>query len=332
LAVKAEGRGFVSVGDLKMRSFKRGVVAAVILAGTALSAPVLAQEQSNRLDLLEQRVKQLTGQVEVLTHEVEQLKAAQAGQKQGAAEPAPAERPVQTATANPAPPRPLTDPGEAIADPPAAPAAATRVVVGADGAEMVEPAAPAAPAAPVVRAGSTQILGTLGTGSSQPGDGGFQGQVLVAPGGDQAAPADGAPEQPNVEPVALAPAETPESLYENSNESLLRRQFDVAAKGFSDFLAKYPGHALAGSAQFWLGETYYQQGDYRQAAQNFLNGYRSYGKSRRAPDSLVKLGMSLARLGQKDQACATLNSVAGEYPTAVDAKRRAATEARRAGC
>lgn len=309
-----------------MRIFRRGVVAAVLLAGCSFAVPVMAQDQTSRLDLLEQQVKQLTGQVEVLNHELELMKAAQ---KQGAADPVAVPALRSSATAAVLPP----EAGETISDPtPVAARAATRVVVGADGAEMAVPA-PDAPEA--ATASPPQVLGTLGTSAARPGDGGFQGQVLVAPGSEEAASVQGGMTTPEaaVEQVALAsPADTPESLYERSNERLLRRQFDGAAQGFRDFLTKYPDHALAGSAQFWLGETYYQQGDYAQAAQNFLNGYRSYGKSRRAADSLVKLGMSLNRLGQKGQACAAFGSVAGDYPTAVEAKQRAAAEAKRAGC
>ncbi len=102
--------------------------------------------------------------------------------------------------------------------------------------------------------------------------------------------------------------------------------------GFSNFIQKYPDHSLAGSAQYWLGETYFAQSDFRQAAQTFLKGYQQYPKSRRAADSLLKLGISLSRLGQKQQACAAYGAVSGEYPKAVEAKKRAQAEAKRAGC
>ena len=134
-----------------------------------------------------------------------------------------------------------------------------------------------------------------------------------------------------IETVSLAP-ESPEALYERSNESLLRRQFGDAEAGFSSFVGKYPEHSLAGSAQYWLGETYYAQGDFRQAAQNFLQGYKGYPKSRRAPDSLLKLGISLNKLGQTQQACAAFGAIGGEFPNAVDAKKRAQAESKRAGC
>jgi tol-pal system protein YbgF len=186
------------------------------------------------------------------------------------------------------------------------------------------------------KAPGPKILGTMsGTvAAAVPNDGGFQGQVLVPLGGDNGQPAvqdNGAATQDSIETVSLA-AETPEALYERSNESLLRRQFGEAEQGFRGFLDKYPDHNLAGSAQYWLGETYFTQGDYRQAAQNFLAGYKDYPKSRRAPDSLLKLGMSLNKLGQTQQACASFGALGGQFPNAVDAKKRAQAESKRAGC
>lgn len=88
-----------------------------------------------------------------------------------------------------------------------------------------------------------------------------------------------------IETVALAP-ELPEALYERSNESLLRRQFGDAEAGFSTFLSKYPDHSLAGSAQYWLGETFIPPGHFKRAAQTFLQGYKKYPRGRRAADSL----------------------------------------------
>jgi tol-pal system protein YbgF len=97
-------------------------------------------------------------------------------------------------------------------------------------------------------------------------------------------------------------------------------------------MAKYPDHSLAGSAQYWLGETYYAQSDFKRAAQAFLRGYKTYPKSRRAADSLLKLGISLNRLGQTEQACAAYLAVSAEYPKAVEARKRAQAEAKRANC
>lgn len=192
------------------------------------------------------------------------------------------------------------------------------------------------------------------------GSGEFQGQVLVPPGGGtegqvlvppaqnggggqvlvpsaQAEGGDGGgndlvPEK--VETVALGTAASadPEVVYERSYESLLRRQFGDAEVGFRGFLEQHRDHSLAGNAQYWLGETYYVQGDYKQAASAFLSGYRDFPKSRKAADSLLKLGLSLNRLGQKEQACAAYMQVGSQFPKAAEAKKRAQSEIKRAGC
>ena len=261
----------------------------------------------------------LVGQVEELTYSVKQLQGQlKNGTKTGAAEPLKFKKlPEQPVTAE----QGVEQIGEAPAAVPDA-GQMTTTIIGPDGTEQQ---------VAVLKAPGPKILGTMpGTAAAAPDDGGFQGQVLVPPGGDEQQ-GNGAVDPDAIETVSLAP-ETPEALYERSNESLLRRQFADAEAGFSNFVSKYPDHSLAGSAQYWLGETFYAQGDFRQAAQNFLHGYKNYPKSRRAPDSLLKLGISLNKLGQTQQACAAFGALGGEFPNAIDAKKRAQAESKRAGC
>jgi tol-pal system protein YbgF len=125
----------------------------------------------------------------------------------------------------------------------------------------------------------------------------------------------------------------PEDAYEAAINQLKRGQFDVAEAEFANFLKRYPTHNLAGNAQYWLGETFYVRGAYRQAAEAFLTGYSTYSSSTKAPDSLLKLGMTLAALGQQEQACATLGELTRRFPSATQAvKQRAQLERTRAGC
>ena len=65
-----------------------------------------------------------------------------------------------------------------------------------------------------------------------------------------------------------------------------------------------------------LGETYYVRKQYKNAADAFLEGYRKYSGSDKAPDTLLKLGMSLAELGQNDAACSTLKELKDKFPDA----------------
>lgn len=303
---------------------------AVLLLGTALFSPVQAQtaeELTSRLNQMEEQMRLLVGQVEELTFSVKQLQGQLKNEtKTGAAE-APklkkmAEQPVTAE--QPA----VAEQGvEQIGEAPDAGQQMTTTIIGPDGTEQQ---------VAVLKAPGPKILGTMSGASAaaNPDDGGFQGQVLVPPGGGEDQPVEqgtGNVNPDSIETVSLAP-ESPEALYERSNESLLRRQFGDAESGFSSFISKYPEHSLAGSAQYWLGETYYAQGNFREAAQNFLHGYKNYPKSRRAPDSLLKLGISLNKLGQTQQACAAFGAIGGEFPNAIDAKKRAQAESKRAGC
>ncbi len=133
---------------------------------------------------------------------------------------------------------------------------------------------------------------------------------------------------------AATPSDSgPEDAYEAAINQLKRGQFDVAEADFANFLQRYPTHNLAGNAQYWLGETFYVRGAYRQAAEAFLTGYSTYSGSTKAPDSLLKLGMTLAALGQQEQACATLGELNRRFPSATQAvKQRAQLERTRAGC
>jgi tol-pal system protein YbgF len=123
-----------------------------------------------------------------------------------------------------------------------------------------------------------------------------------------------------------------EKLYESAYESLLGRRFGAAEGSFKMFLDRHRDHPLTSDAHYWLGETYYVQGDYKQAAQTFLKGYRDYPEGRKAPDTLFKLALSLQQLDQTSQACSTFAEVAKKYPTAANVRNEALKEMQRAGC
>ncbi len=123
-----------------------------------------------------------------------------------------------------------------------------------------------------------------------------------------------------------------EALYKSSYQHLLGRRFGLAEAGFKSFVERYGKHGLASNAHYWLGETYYTQGRYTPAAQSFLTGYRRYPRGKKAPDTLLKLGMSLQRLGQKPQACSAYSTVISKYPRSKSVRSLAAKEQRRAGC
>ena len=94
--------------------------------------------------------------------------------------------------------------------------------------------------------------------------------------------------------------DNPQALYERALGDLQSGDYAGARVDFSILVEKFPSHKMAGHAQYWLGETFYVQRQYKQAAQAFLAGYTTYAGSKKAPDSLLKLGMTLTRFGRKE--------------------------------
>jgi tol-pal system protein YbgF len=178
-----------------------------------------------------------------------------------------------------------------------------------------------------VSAGNDAIGGLLNGDSAPPAD-------------SPAYPARGQGVAPAATPVAtaaLAPAsETsndPKQLYETAYGYLLQRDYGAAETAFDEFLKKFPNDSLSGNAQYWLGETHFVRGQYKAAAAAFLKGYQTYSQGNKAPDSLLKLAMSLDRLGQKDAACSSFAELTSKFPSAPqNVKARAQSERQRVGC
>ncbi len=134
-------------------------------------------------------------------------------------------------------------------------------------------------------------------------------------------------------PTVTLPNGTPQVQYDFAIDLLKRGDFPKARDGFKQFLTAHPKDPLAGNAQYWLGETYYVQQQYKDAADSFLKGYTTYSKSTKAPDSLLKLGMTLVALKQKDAACATFGQLKEQFPSASPAiVARNKQERQKAGC
>lgn len=151
-------------------------------------------------------------------------------------------------------------------------------------------------------------------------------------GGPVATARIGAAPSPTTAFVAL-PVGTPKEQYDYAFDILRQADYASAETALRMFLEANASDDLAGNAQYWLGETYYVRGDFEQAAVEFLSGYQTYPSSAKAPDNLLKLGLSMARLGQTDGACTALTRLATEYPSANDTiRRRAQTERARLKC
>jgi tol-pal system protein YbgF len=128
-------------------------------------------------------------------------------------------------------------------------------------------------------------------------------------------------------------ATPPEQLYNDALSAMRNGEYAQAERGFQDFVARHGNHALAGNAQFWLGETYYVRKDYQNASAAYAKGFKIYRNSTAGPDNLLKLGMSLQASGKSADACIVYGQFGQVYPQASDAlKRRVAAERQRSRC
>lgn len=146
-------------------------------------------------------------------------------------------------------------------------------------------------------------------------------------------PPDTSTADQNDQTASLDPKASDGDQYQSAYEQVLAGDYAAAEAGFSTFIATHPDSKRIADANFWLGEAQYSQHKFNDAAKTFLNAYKTYGKSEKAPEMLLKLAMSLAALDSRDTACATLREVAKAYPKASRAIiTKVATEQKRLSC
>lgn len=320
-------------GDaMRLRSFS---LTAAILGGLMLASPAPGFAQTTaelalRIERLEAQLRDLTGLVDDLTHQLQQLQQLVA---------------VLRAD-NEALYQMLLDAG---IDPGAPPAAA---------------AVPATTVTPPTTAASAPLIGGPATDAGNPAplpqqagqpldltqalrpDGNFNLNANAAANGAATPPVSGAGPAPAA-PVpaagetpaaptttaALTPTGNAQADYDAAYQYVLNGDYAQAEAAFNVFLANYPGNALSVDAQFWVAESLFSRAMYRDAANAFYNAYVANPNHEKAPDMLLKLGISLAQLGQAQSACDTFALVLTRYPNASNALRqRVATEQTNAGC
>lgn len=266
-------------------------------AGAAAASGNLAASQEVRIQEMQSQMSSLTGRIEELGYQMQRLQ----------------ERVDTLANAVGEMMRSGTQPaGEPMAEAPAEGASPTGSSVA--GATATEP--PAADGTPPPHTFQAQLAGRADV------SGGTQPQSLTPP-------------QTAAAPAAAydLPGDTPDEQYQYAFGLLRQANYPEAERALRTFIERNPNSPLAGNAQYWLGETYYVRGDYQNAAVAFAEGYQKYPDSGKAPDNLLKLGMSLGEIGSKADACTALNELDKQFPGAPgNIKERAARERGRLGC
>jgi tol-pal system protein YbgF len=114
----------------------------------------------------------------------------------------------------------------------------------------------------------------------------------------------------------ILPNATPEKQYEFATSFLKVGDYSTAERAFREFVKINSDHELAGNAQYWYAETFRIRQLYTDAATAYLEGYQKYPKGEKAPINLLKLGVSMVQIGEKQQGCNMIDGVEEQYPKA----------------
>jgi len=114
----------------------------------------------------------------------------------------------------------------------------------------------------------------------------------------------------------ILPDTTPEEQYKFAVSFIKVGDYETAELALREFVDGNSKHELAGNAQYWYGETFRVRQLYQDAATAYLDGYQRYPKSSKAPVNLLKLGVMLVQIGEKEQGCSMILGVKDQYPKA----------------
>lgn len=262
-----------------------------------------------RVNRLEEALRQANGRIEELENAQRRLEAQlqkfrqdvefRFGDRSGSAPPAPdvAEAPLAPDHPN-VPPRPRRSDAFDPNSDPDAPGAPRPL-------GTTTPSAPLVRESPLPQGREPSAAGApleLGRGSSSPPA--ATGPMIVGSG--------------------VAMVDQPRQQFNAALAAFQAKQYPEAEAGFKAFLAANPDHRLTPDAIFYIGETYLQRSRPREAAEQYLKVTTNYSRSPLAPESMVRLGQTLAELGNSDQACATLTEFGKRYPSASASVKRLA--------
>lgn len=125
----------------------------------------------------------------------------------------------------------------------------------------------------------------------------------------------------------------PVTDYDQAYGFVLQGAYGQAEGAFREFVAAYGTHRLAANAHYWIGESQFQRRDYRGAIETFLSAYSAYPTAQKAPDMLLKTGMSLRQIKEREAACATYEELLAKYPNAsAGVRQKVRSEIKNAKC
>ncbi len=312
---------------MKRAMTKLAVIAGLLLSGTGLGATgAQAQVNDQRINQLQEQVRDLTGKLEEINFQIlqmqEQMRKIQEDnefrfqelEKQKKAD-AGSDSSTKTAAADPA----------------AAASAKEARFGSADDADKdisdfkeAQPAiAETAPAANSVATGQQNPVTVASQAPRALGSIRFDASGNVIGGSLN----EDAVQQQVV--ASLPKTDNPNELYQAAYQYILSGDYRAAEVAFRQHIERYPADPMTADARYWLGEALFGQARYAEAATVFIDMQRDFPDSRRGPENMLKLGMAMAKLNDREVACATLAKIGSRYPNAAPAVLKRADEERK---
>ena len=125
-------------------------------------------------------------------------------------------------------------------------------------------------------------------------------------------------------PPGTQPADTPQTpgisglsptrLMETAKADYAGGQFTTAVMGFESFIKSFPKSELAHEAQFYIGESHFQDGKYKEALTAYDQLIAGYPKSTYAAAAYYKRGLAYESLGQRDRARESFETAIKSFP------------------
>ncbi len=280
-----------------MNKLKIGIVLSLLLSLTSVYAEVSPETVVNifkRLEALENKSRELTGENEVLKHQISQLKKSQ---KQGFLNVDERMDGVVKAAKSAQPDSPKQPEAKKEGDD--TNNAKVKIIDESTKSKTKEPVAP-----PVAK-----VTSSTETPKSEP-----EKKAEATP-----------------KPVAKKKSRAPNNYERETYQAaftLMKKSPTAATKALQEDIKMQPESPLAANAQYWIGEIMYSHNNYKGAVQEFIKVLQKYKYSDKAPDAAIKLGYSFYALKNWTYARRTFDDVVKYFPENTNAvnlaKRRLA--------
>ncbi len=113
--------------------------------------------------------------------------------------------------------------------------------------------------------------------------------------------------------------QSPENIYYTSYSDYLKKNYELAIKGFKQFIQLFPRNSLADNSLYWIGECYYAQKMYQEAANTFERLINQYSDGDKIPAAMLKKGFALIEMGKQSEGAGVLKGLISKFPLSEEA-------------